>query len=402
MGLVRKGDLVRVFGFFSFVAWAVCAANPVMAQGFQTEAGSAYVIDHNSGLVLFAHNAEVALPPASMSKLMTLYMAFEALRDGRLTLDMELPVSEHAMSFGGSTMFLDTTDRVRVEDLIRGVVVLSGNDASVVLAEALSPDGTEAGFAAIATERARQLGMEQTVLRNSTGWPAAGHVMSMRDLGILSERIITDFPEYYTYFAEAEFPFDGRAPDNRFNRNPLLGLGIGGDGLKTGHTEEAGYGLAGSALQGDRRVTFVISGLPSMAARASESERIVSWAFRNFSERDVAMAGDILGTLPVFLGQSDSVSVTLAEDLRLLLPQIAISGGQIAAEIVAQGPIPAPIAAGDELGQLIIRSDGLPDRAVPLVAAHDVPKAGVLGRVAVAARAVMGQIAQMLASAEQS
>ena len=241
------------------------------AAAFETEATAAYVIDHNTGQVLLDINADQPLPPASMSKLMTLNMVFEALEDGRLTLDTILPVSEHAMSYGGSTMFLNTRDRVSVEDLILGVVVLSGNDASAVLAEALSPDGTEAGFATLMTQRARQLGMMNSTFRNSNGWPAEGHVMSARDLGILAERLITEFPQYYTYFALREFEFDGRAPANRFNRNPLLGLGIGADGLKTGHTEEAGYGLVGSAMQGDRRVTFVISGLDSAEARAREA-----------------------------------------------------------------------------------------------------------------------------------
>ncbi|MEM7489789.1 MAG: serine hydrolase, partial [Pseudomonadota bacterium] len=171
-----------------------CAA---MAQEFDTEAASAMVIDHNTGQVLLSKNAELPLPPASMSKLMTLYMTFEALEDGRLTLETELPVSQHAASFGGSTMFLDPRDRVTVEDLIRGVVVLSGNDATVVLGEALSPDGTEPGFADMMTERARELGMEDSVFRNASGWPAAGHVMSMRDLATLAELLITDFPQYY-------------------------------------------------------------------------------------------------------------------------------------------------------------------------------------------------------------
>jgi len=221
------------------------------AQTYETRATAAYVIDHSTGTVLLDKNADTPLPPASMSKLMTLYMAFEAIADGRLDINEELPVSAHAMSFGGSTMFLDTTDRVRVEDLLRGIIVLSGNDACVVIAEALSRDGTEAGFARMMTERARALGMLNSTFANSSGWPAAGHRMSMRDLGILAERLIADYPTYYPLFAEREFPFDGRAPQNTRNRNPLLGLNIGADGLKTGHTQEAGYGLVGSAKQGD-------------------------------------------------------------------------------------------------------------------------------------------------------
>jgi D-alanyl-D-alanine carboxypeptidase (penicillin-binding protein 5/6) len=281
-----------------FAAALVIAGLSGTARAFETQAGSAWVIDHNTGQVLLSHNADVPLPPASMSKLMTLLMTFEALDDGRLSLDTRLPVSEHAMSFGGSTMFLTTSDRPTVEELIRGVIIVSGNDASVVLGEALSPDGTEAGFARIATDRARQLGMDETTLMNASGWPAEGHVMSMHDLGILAERIITEHPEYYTYFAETEFDYEDRAPANRFNRNPILGMGIGADGLKTGHTQEAGYGLVGSAVQGDRRITFVISGLDSAEARARESERIVNWAFRQFVMEEVATQGIEIARAP--------------------------------------------------------------------------------------------------------
>ena len=243
----------------------------VPAWAFETRAKAAFVIDQTTGTVLLTKNADDALPPASMSKLMTLYMAFEAVRDGRLSMEEKLPVSQHAMSYGGSTMFLDTTDRVRVEDLLRGIIVLSGNDACAVIAEALSPDGTEAGFARYMTKRAQELGMENASFANSNGWPAAGHRMSMRDLGILAERLIEDFPQYYPLFAEKEFAFDGRAPSNTRNRNPLLGLGIGADGLKTGHTSEAGYGLVGSAVQGDRRV-ILIDGKPAGAINRVPAE----------------------------------------------------------------------------------------------------------------------------------
>jgi D-alanyl-D-alanine carboxypeptidase (penicillin-binding protein 5/6) len=269
----------------------------------------------------------------------------------------------------------------------------------VVLAEALSPDGTEAGFAALMTERARQLGMETATFRNASGWPAAGHVISMRDLGILAERLITEFPQYYHYFNEREFPFDNRAPDNRFNRNPILGLGIGADGLKTGHTEEAGYGLVGSAVQGDRRVTFVISGLPTADARAGEAERIVNWAFRQFVERDVIAAGDILTQAPVFLGETPTVPLTVADDVRMLLPQLTVTGGLLQAEVTLSGPIPAPIAAGMPLGELHIAVEGLALTTVPLIAATDVAQAGIMGRLGAATSramaAVMGQVSSL-------
>src|SRR6056297_274953 len=273
--------MIRIFRFFAAVLLTVAMGLP--AQAFETRANAAFVMDMTTGTVLLNKNADQPLPPASMSKLMTLYVAFEAIRDGRLTLDERLPVSRHAMSYGGSTMFLDTTDRVRVEDLLRGIIVLSGNDACAVIAEALSPDGTEAGFAREMTERAKELGMTHSTFANSNGWPDPRHRMSMRDLAIVSTRIIEDFPEFYEMFAEQEFVFDETESQNRFNRNPLLGLGIGADGLKTGHTQEAGYGLTGSVVQGKRRIIFVVSGLETEQARAREAEAITNWAFRQFT-----------------------------------------------------------------------------------------------------------------------
>lgn len=361
------------------------------ASAFETAARSAWVIDHNTGQVLLSHNAEVPLPPASMSKLMTLLMTFEALDDGRLTLDTRLPVSAHAMSFGGSTMFLTTADRPTVEELIRGVVVVSGNDASVVLGEALSPDGTEAGFGRIATQRARQLGMDETTLVNASGWPAEGHLMSTHDLGILAERIITEHPEYYTYFAGTEFDYENRAPANRFNRNPILGMGIGADGLKTGHTEEAGYGLVGSAVQGDRRVTFVISGLDTAEERARESERILNWAFRQFVMEEVVTARVDVARAPVFMGARDSVGLAPAESVEMLVP--ALLDPEITAEISYDSPLPAPISAGDVVGELVIHQ-GVRDvsQSVPLVATEDIARGGLQVRVRTAAARVLEQV----------
>ena len=370
---------------------ALFLVSPALAQEFQTQAGSAIVVDHNTGQVLLSKNADVPLPPASMSKLMTLNMVFEALEDGRLTLDTELPVSEHAASYGGSTMFLDPRDRVSVEDLIRGVVVLSGNDATAVLAEAISPDGTEAGFSQMMSERARELGMKNSMFRNSNGWPAPGHVMSMADLAILAERLVTEFPQYYPYFAEREFDFDGRSPANRFNRNPLLSLGIGADRLKTGHTQEAGYGLVGSAVQGDRRVTFVLSGMASESARAEESERIANWAFRQFAEERVLQDGEgPVMAAQVFMGERDTVPLVPEGEVTLLLP---VTGRQaVSGEIAYDGPVEAPVAAGTRLATLTLSHPGIAPLEVPLVAATDVPRAGPLRRVQIAGTRVAGEL----------
>ena len=348
------------------------------ARAFDTAAQAAFVLDQTTGTVLLAKNADTPMPPASMSKLMTLYVAFEAIRDGRLKLDERLPVSKHAMSYGGSTMFLDTTDRVLVEDLLRGIIVLSGNDACAVIAEALSPDGTEAGFARYMTQRAQALGMTNSTFVNSNGWPAPGHVMSMRDLALLANRLITDFPQFYPMFSEKEFAFDGRAPQNKLNHNPLLGLGIGADGLKTGHTQEAGYGLVGSAAQGERRVIFVISGLDSVAARAREAEAIVNWAFRQFAQKTVIEKDKVLVEVDVWMGAAPKVGLVAAEDVRTLVPVLE---GKVAAELIYDSPVQAPVRQGAPLAELIIRPEGLEEFRVPLVAANDVPRGGFMVRM---------------------
>ena len=357
------------------------------AQAFETQARAAYVVDQTTGTVLLTKNADEPLPPASMSKLMTLYMAFEAIERGKsnggLDLTEELPVSQHAMSYGGSTMFLDTTDRVKVEDLLRGIIVLSGNDACAVIAEALSPDGSEAGFARLMTQRAQQMGMTNSTFANSNGWPAAGHRMSLRDLGLLATRLIEDYPQYYPMFSQREFLFDGRAPQNKTNRNPLLGLGIGADGLKTGHTEEAGYGLVGSAKQGDRRVVFVLSGLESAAARAQESESIVNWAFRQFSQRSMGKAGTMIAEAPVALGAQGAVGLELESDLSVLVP---VSGGSdVSAEVVYTGPLRAPITKGQNIGELVLTRGDLPEVRAPLVARDSVAAGGFMVKLEAAA-----------------
>jgi D-alanyl-D-alanine carboxypeptidase (penicillin-binding protein 5/6) len=373
--------------FLAALAILAASALPLHAQGFETAAGAAWVYDQTTGTVLMEKNSHEPLPPASMSKLMTIYMAFEAVEKGALTLDTTLPVSEHAMSFGGSTMFLNTLDRPTVDELLHGVIVLSGNDASVVLAEALSPDGTEAGFADLMDERAREMGLTDSNFENSTGWPAEGHLMSAADLGILAEHLIEDFPELYKLFAIEEFDYDGRAPANTQNRNPILGLVPGADGLKTGHTEEAGYGFVGSAVQDGRRVIFVLTGLPSMAARRTESERILNWAFRQFAMREAAAAGTRIGEAEVWMGSTPRVGLVVPEDLDVLVPLT----GTVEARIAYEGPVPAPIAQGQEIASLVLVREGMPEMRLPLVAETEVPRGGFMPRVTTAFGVLLGK-----------
>ena len=378
---------MRFARLLATLALILAAALP--ARAFETRAKAAYVYDLTTGTVLMEKDADVPLPPASMSKLMTLNMLFEALRDGRVTLETRFRVSSKAKNMGGSTMFLNETDRPTVEELIKGIVVLSGNDACVVVAEGLA--GTEDAFARMMNERAAALGMTGSTFANSSGWPDPNHRMSMRDLGILATRLITEFPEYYGYFAMEEFAWDGRAPQNRFNRNPLLNLGIGVDGLKTGHTAEAGYGLVGSARQGTRRVVFVVTGMTSEEERAEESERIVNWAFRQFVQKTVAEKGAVLAQAPVWMGSEEQVGLAVSEDLSLLIP--ALVQGEIAADVVYRGPLEAPIAAGQQVGELVINLQDMPETRIALVSDRAVTRGGFLPRMRTAARVLFGIVA---------
>ncbi|PFG64192.1 D-alanyl-D-alanine carboxypeptidase (penicillin-binding protein 5/6) [Thioclava sp. ES.031] len=361
------------------------------AAAFDTKAHAAWVYDLSTKTVLMAKNADIPLPPASMSKLMTLDLLFEALEDGRVTMDTTFPVSEHAQSMGGSTMFLNTTDRPTVRDLIQGIIINSGNDACVVVAEGLA--GSESSFADLMTERAHELGMKNSMFANSNGWPDPGQRMSVHDLGIVASRIITHFPQYYHFFSETHFNYKDRAPANAENRNPLLDIRAAdwkADGMKTGHTQEAGYGLVGSAVMGERRIVFVLAGMPSEQARRSEGEAVANWAFRQFVMKDVAKAGTQLAEAPVWLGGKSTVGLAPKTDLSLLVP--AGAKDKVTAEAVFKGPLQAPIKQGQEVGKLVITVPGLDNaNEVPLVATEDVKKGGFVVRVKAALARLSGK-----------
>ena len=355
-------------------------ALPAAAE-FETGASAAYVYDVTTGTVLFEKQSDVPLPPASMSKLMTLNMLFEALQDGRVSLDTQFAVSSRAKAMGGSSMFLNEQDRPTVEELIQGIIVLSGNDACVVVAEGLA--GSEDSFARLMNRRALDIGLTASTFANSSGWPNPNHRMSMHDLGVLATRLITQFPEYYGYFGQKEFLFDGRTPDNRFNRNPLLSLGIGADGLKTGHTSEAGYGLVGSAVQGKRRVVFVLTGMNSERERAEEAERVVNWAFRQFVEKTVLKEGTQVARADVWMGDQPDLGLVTGEELTLLVS--ALSRDDLSAEVVYRSPLEAPITKGQEVARMIITRADLPETEIPLYADRDITRGGFLPRVRTAA-----------------
>ncbi len=380
---------MRLF-FFALLT----ALLPLSAHAYDSKARALYVVDFQTGTVLLEKNAQTPLPPASMSKLMTLFMMFEALKEGRLGLTQSFPVSTKAWQMGGSKMFLKEGDNVSIENLLRGIIVQSGNDACIVVAEGLA--GSEAEFANRMTRRARQMGMENSVFANSTGWPDPDHRMSAQDLVSLASAIIRDFPEYYAYFSERSFTWEGIVQENR---NPLLAMDMGADGLKTGHTEEAGYGLVGSAEQDGRRIVFMISGLASAAERAQESQRLVSWAFREFSQEVMFAKDEVITAADVWLGAVPTVDLVPGEEVEIIIPYT--SRDELKAEVRYQSPIEAPIEKGDQLANLVISVPGVSDVSIPLFAGGSVGTGGFAGRFMASAQILGRKVLDAAASSAQ-
>jgi D-alanyl-D-alanine carboxypeptidase (penicillin-binding protein 5/6) len=348
-----------------------------------TAARWAIVVDYNTGATLLDKDADVPMPPSSMTKLMTAYVVYGMLKSGRLNLNQSLPVSERAWRMGGSKMFVPLGGQVRVEDLIRGMIVQSGNDACIVLAEGIA--GSEEGFVELMNAKAKELGLTNSTFRNSTGWPDPEHRMSARDIAHLAQRIIQDFPEYYKYDAEKSFKFNNIEQQNR---NTLVQKGLA-DGLKTGHTDDGGYGLVATSLRNGRRVIVVVNGLTSMHQRAEEGEKLLEWAFREFENVTLFTAGDTVEHAPVWLGSSSIVPLVGGRDLVVTMPRNWRQKAKIVVDY--QSPVPAPISRGSELGKLVVSGDGVPDMTVTLLAGADVPRLGLPGRaLAVLAHFVTG------------
>jgi D-alanyl-D-alanine carboxypeptidase (penicillin-binding protein 5/6) len=357
---------------------AALAWEPRPAAAIETLAREAIVVDMTTGAILLEKNADTRMPPASMSKIMTAYLLFTKLRDGKIKLDDTLPVSEHAWRTGGcvsdgSTMCLKLDERAKVEDLIRGIIVQSGNDACIVIAEGVS--GSEEAYVAEMNKLAKEIGLKDSVFKNTTGLPAEDHVMTARDLTILAKRLITDFPEYYPYYSEKSFTYNGI---KQGNRNPLLYKNIGADGLKTGHTKAAGYGLTASAKQGDRRLILVVTGLPSMQARAEEAERLMDYGFRSFENVTLVKAGETVETAQVWLGAEDTVPLQSPADIVVTVPRQGLADTQMS--VVYDGPVPAPIEKGARIGSLNVTAPGIPPASYPLVAGASVAELGFFGR----------------------
>ncbi len=357
------------------VVLACLAASP--AATLETKAQQAIIVDDETGTVLFEKNADAPMAPSSMSKIMTMYMLFERLANGSLALDDTFPVSERAWRKGGSKMFVEVGKRVSIEDLIRGIIVQSGNDACIVVAEGLA--GDEKAFAAEMTERGRDLGLTASTFKNASGWPEKGHVTTARDLARLASRTIRDFPQYYHYYGEKNFTYNGI---RQGNRNPLLYKDIGADGLKTGHTEIAGFGLTASAKRGDRRLVLVLNGLDSMRERSQESERLLDYGFREFDNYRLFSAGETVTEADVWLGDTPTLALVVEDDMVVTLRRKARRDMEV--KVVYEGPLPAPIARGTQVGTLIVSAPDTPEIEVPLVAGADVGELSMFRRIGAA------------------
>ncbi|MBM3526372.1 MAG: D-alanyl-D-alanine carboxypeptidase, partial [Alphaproteobacteria bacterium] len=347
----------------------------------ETSARQVIIADATTGTVLFEKAADDRMPPSSMSKIMTAYMVFDALKRGDMKLDDSLPVSERAWRMQGSKMFVPLGDRVKVEDLLRGMIVQSGNDACIVLAEGIA--GSEEAFAERMNAMGKKIGLRGSNFRNSSGWPDPEHYTTARDLLVLSQRLIDDFPDNYRYYAERDFTYgkdEKGTPIKQGNRNPLLYKNTGADGIKTGHTEQAGYGLTASAVRENRRVIMVANGWPSMRARAEESERLIEWAYREFGTYVVFKAGQPVEKAEVWLGKEPTVSLVSPRDVAVTIPRRLRQ--QIDVKVVYDAPVPAPIEQGQRIGTVTITVPERPAIEYTLHASTPVEKLGFGGRIA--------------------
>lgn len=350
----------------------------------ETLSKQATVVEASNGDVLYAKDAQERMPTSSMSKVLTMYLVFEAIKNGKFALDTELTISEAAWKQPGSRMFLDIGQKAKVEDLVRGVIIQSGNDAAVALAEAVA--GSEGSFAGMMNDKARELGLANSHFMNATGLPDAEHYSTARDLATLAISLIRDFPEYYHYYSETEFTYN---KIKQGNRNPLLYRNMGADGVKTGHTEDAGYGLIGSVLRDGRRVVTVVNGLKSMQERADQAANLLEWAYREFASYAVASSKQPVGEAKVWLGSVKTVAVVPEKDVMMTLPRS--QRDVITKDATVNTETEAPIHKGQKLGNMIVAGPDGKTIEVSLVATQDVPRLGFFPRLVARLNRMIGR-----------
>ncbi|MFN3548668.1 MAG: D-alanyl-D-alanine carboxypeptidase family protein [Mesorhizobium sp.] len=345
-------------------------ALPARAQIFETRAEQAFMIDAETGTVLYSKDADKLIPPASLAKLMTMEVVFNALKTGRLSMDDQFAVSEHAWRTGGapsgtSTMFAALKSSIRLEDLIQGVVVQSANDGCIIIAEGMA--GSEENFAQLMTERARRIGLTKSVFKNATGLPAEGQLVTVRELAMLAHHLWREYPDYYRYYGQTEFTWN---KIRQTNRNPLLRMDIGADGLKTGFTEESGYAIVGSVDRQGRRLFVALSGLPSENARAEEARRILDWGVRAFQKHEVFAVDEVVGEAKLYGGEKGSVALKAKTPVAIFVP--ITNRERLVARIVYQGPLQAPVEEGMPVGTLKVWIGDTLSQETPLYTAESV------------------------------
>ena len=340
----------------------------------ETSAKQAYIVDFDTGVVLYNKNGEERMPTSSMSKVLTTIVADDAIRAGTISKDQKITVSEKAWKTGGSRMFLDLNSEVSVGDLLKGIVIQSGNDACVALAEGIA--GSEATFVVMMNRKAEEIGMKDSHFMNSNGWPDPNHYSTAKDLALLGTYLIKTYPEEYKVYAEKEFTYNNI---KQGNRNPLLYKNIGADGIKTGHTDDGGYGLMGSAVAGDRRVVLVINGTTSMQARADESSKLMEWALTSFKNVNLFEKGTVMAQVPVVLSPTRQINLIVNEQYRTTVPSFAKDAAKV--NVTYKSPVVAPVKAGDVLGSArLVLPDGTL-KEVSLVAAVDVEESSFFKRL---------------------
>lgn len=361
--------LFFILTFFTFSLQAVAsAATPI------TKAKQAYLFNPDTGVVLFELNADQLMVPSSMTKIMTVYLLFEHIKSGDVKLKDEFPVSKLAWRKGGAKMFVEVNSKVSIEDLIRGMIVQSGNDACIVVAEGLA--GNEGVFAVEMTRKARELGARNTTFKNSTGWPDPSHLTTAKDLAIISQKLIKNFPDFYkTYFSQKEFTYNNIRQENR---NPLLYKDMGVDGLKTGATNMGGFGLVASGIQDGQRLILVVNGLKTIGERARESEALLKWGFRNFATKRLFAAGEEVARASVWLGNKPDIPLIIDRDLLITVPRSQLK--ELKVEAVYQEPVDIS-KIGQVVGKVTVTLPNQPTIEVPLKAVGDVSPAGFFERM---------------------
>ena len=370
----EKEDTKKMTRYLNVFLIVMLCAFTVEARPFKSEAKQAILIDLTTGTILYEKDADRLVPPSSMSKIMTVYLVLNELKKGRLSLEDKFQVSKKAWKMRGSRMFARVNSEVTVRDLLLGVIVQSGNDAAVTLAEGVA--GSEAAFVEMMNEKAQEMGARKSQFTNATGWPDPDHQMTLRDIAVVATRTMMDFPEHYALYKEKSFTHNNIQQPNR---NPLLYTNIGFDCLKTGHTELGGYGLVAATIQKGRRLLVVVNGCKTKKQRAASSKRLIQYGYRAFASSVLFSAGQTVEEADVWMGTKNKVPLVCQSDIAITVPRSLIKDVRV--EIVYQTPLQAPVHVGDPVAKVVVKIPGKADKEYPLIAGEESKKLGFFSRL---------------------